>query len=133
MESLRKKMKELENRIDKLEVKFELLEKYIELNELDSLIIELDLSSKEINKAVEIINKYSHTEVLKNWDNKGLTKYTVKKELEKISPVFLNTENVEDFITALANELDDENYKMLAERLTWKIMENNLFEDLDTL
>lgn len=126
-------MKELENRIDKLEVKFELLEKYIELNELDSLIIELDLSSKEINKAVEIINKYSHTEVLKNWDNKGLTKYTVKKELEKISPVFLNTENVEDFITALANELDDENYKMLAERLTWKIMENNLFEDLDTL
>jgi uncharacterized coiled-coil protein SlyX len=126
-------MKELENRIDKLEVKFELLEKYIELNELDSLIIELDLSSKEINKAVEIINKYSHTEILKDWDKMGLTKYTVKKELEKVSPVFINTENVEDFISALANELDDENYKILAERLTWKIMGNNIFGDIDNI
>ena len=133
MESLRKKMKELENRIDKLEVKFELLEKYIELNELDSIIIELDLSSKEINKAVEIINKYSHTEILKDWDKMGLTKYTVKKELEKVSPVFINTENVEDFISALANELDDENYKILAERLTWKIMGNNIFGDIDNI
>ncbi len=133
MESLRKKIKELEAKIDKLEVKFELLEKYIELNELDSMIIELDLTSKEINKAVEIINKYSHTEILKDWDKLGLTKYTVKKELEKISPVFINTENVEDFITALANELGDENYKLLAERLTWKIMENNFFDDLDIL
>ena len=133
MESLRKKLKELENKIDKLEVKFELLEKYIELNELDSIIIELDLSSKEINKAVEIINKYSHTEILKDWDKNGLTKYTVKKELEKVSPVFINTENVEDFISALATELDDENYKMLAERLTWKIMSNDLFDDLNNL
>ena len=133
MESLRKKIKELEAKIDKLEVKFELLEKYIELNELDSMIIELDLTSKEINKAVEIINKYSHTEILKDWDKLGLTKYTVKKELEKISPVFINTEYVEDFITALANELGDENYKLLAERLTWKIMENNFFDDLDIL
>ncbi|MDD4343290.1 MAG: hypothetical protein PHH19_02835 [Eubacteriales bacterium] len=126
-------MKELENKIDKLEVKFELLEKYIELNELDSIIIELDLSSKEINKAVEIINKYSHTEILKDWDKNGLTKYTVKKELEKVSPVFIDTENVEDFISALATELDDENYKMLAERLTWKIMSNDLFDDLNNL
>lgn len=133
MESLRKKIKELERKIDKLEVKFELLEKYIEINELDSLIIELDLSSKEINKAVEIINKYSHSDILRDWEKLGISKYTVKKELEKISPVFLNTENVVDFITALANELGDENYKSLAEKLTWKIMENDLFIDINNI
>ena len=69
----------------------------------------MDLSSKEINKAVEIINKYSHTEILKDWDKMGLTKYTVKKEL------------------------DDENYKILAERLIWKIMGNNIFGDIDNI
>lgn len=129
MESLKKKIKELEKKIDKLEVKFELLEKYLELNELDSLIVQLNLSSKEINKAVEIINKYSHTEILKDWEKLNLSKYTVKKELEKISPEFKSTENVEDFISALANELGDENYKILAEKLTWKVIDNSQLEE----
>lgn len=131
MDTLRKKIKELEKKIDKLEVKFELLERYIELSDLDAFIIDLDLSSTVINKAIEVINKYSHTDILKNWDKLGLTKYTVKRELENLSPVFFSTENVEDFISALANELEDESYKILAEKLSWKIMENNLFKDLD--
>ncbi len=133
MESMKKKIKKLEDKIDKLEVKFELIEKYIELNELDKILVHLDLSSSEINKAIEIINKYSHTEILKDWDKLSLTKYTVKKELENVSSVFLSTENVEDFISALANEIGDENYKTLAGKLTWKIMDNNLFDDIHNL
>lgn len=133
MDSLKRKIKELENKIDKLEVKFELLEKYIEFSELDLLLMDLNLTSHEINKAVEVINKYSKTEVLKDWEKLGITKYTIKKELEKINPIFIYTENVEEFISALANEFGDENYKTLSERLTWKIIENDIFNGFTEL
>lgn len=127
MDSLKRKIKELENRIDKLEVKFEILGKYIEFSELDLLLMDLNLTSSEINRAIEVINRYSRTESLNNWEKLGITKYTIKKELEKISSIFVYTENVQEFISALANEFDDENYKILAERLTWKIIEGDIF------
>ncbi len=54
-----------------------------------------------------------------------IQKYTVKKELEKKVRYILNTENVVDFITALANELGDENYKSPCRKANLKIMEND--------
>ena len=133
MDSLKRKIKELERRIDQLEVKFELMEKYVELSDLDSLLLQLDLSSQEINEAVSVINRYSKTEVLKNWDSLGITKYTIKKELEKVSRVFVSTENVEEFVSALANEIGDENYLQLAERLSWKVMESHYFNGIQDI
>ena len=131
MKKIQNRLNELERKFEILEVKFEIITKHLELSALDELFLELDLTGKEINQAIEILNNYSKTEVLNNWETLGITKYIIKRELERVSSVFKNTEYVEELISDLAAELGDENYKILAERLSWKIANNIFYEDIE--
>ncbi|MGG3622855.1 hypothetical protein ABES25_04740 [Bacillus gobiensis] len=111
------KYNELLKRIELLEWKLEIVQDNVTFKSFFNILMEMDITKEQHRQIVDLIQKYSD-DYRDQWDHRKYSRYSFEREMAEINDQFeLNTQAVEIILKDLAEEEDDDNYKLLFVRL----------------